>query len=178
MTKGLDQYNQKRDFKKTKEPVGIAAKISKKLRFVVQHHLASREHYDLRLELKGTMKSWAVPKGPSFNPEDKRLAIHVEDHPLSYRNFEGTIPKGQYGGGTVMIWDEGTWEPLESKSEGVIKFILKGERLKGKWTLIHVRENQWLLVKEKDSYAKKTAGIGRMKRSIRTNRTMDEIANG
>lgn len=99
----LKSYNDKRDFKKTKEPVGKKSHSKKRLRFVVQHHMARREHYDLRLELDGVLKSWAVPKGPSYDAKDKRLAVEVEDHPISYRNFEGTIPKGQYGGGTVMV---------------------------------------------------------------------------
>lgn len=130
----LKKYHQKRDFKKTEEPVGKREKTHKKLRFVVQHHLARREHYDLRLEWNGTLKSWAVPKGPSYHSKDKRLAIQVEDHPLDYRNFEGTIPKGQYGGGTVMLFDEGYWQPLGNPKRdlenGFIKFSLNGSRLK------------------------------------------------
>ena len=137
----LDKYNAKRNFKKTKEPKGkVENKRRKKLRFVVQHHLARKDHYDFRLEWEGTLKSWAVPKGPSYNSKDKRLAIMVEDHPLSYRNFEGTIPKGEYGGGTVMLWDEGYWEPLTKINKSfkvkMFKFTLYGKRLKGKWTLI------------------------------------------
>ena len=103
MPKKLSKYNQKRDFKKTSEPIGKSVKSKKKLHFCVQHHAARKDHYDLRLELNGVLISWAVPKGPSYNPKDKRLAVHVEDHPLSYRHFEGTIPKGEYGGGTVML---------------------------------------------------------------------------
>ena len=128
---GLREYNQKRDFDKTAEPVGKAIKPSVELRFVVQHHIASREHYDLRLEQDGVLKSWAVPKGPSRNTADKRLAIQVEDHPLGYRNFEGNIPKGQYGGGTVTIWDKGRYE-LNEHRENAIKFTLHGERLAGR----------------------------------------------
>ena len=145
-------YNDKRDFKKTKEPIGKKEKKSKKLKFVVQHHMARREHYDFRLEFEGTLKSWAIPKGPSYNPKDKRLAIHVEDHPMSYRNFEGTIPKGQYGGGTVMVWDEGYWEPLDNPKKdfknGSIKFKLNGKRLKGIWNLVHFKEDNWLFFKK------------------------------
>ena len=154
MAKKLTKYNQKRNFTKTSEPIGKEIKSQKKLRFVIQHHMARKDHYDLRLEWNGVLKSWAVPKGPSYNPKDKRLAIQVEDHPLSYRNFEGTIPKGEYGGGTVMIWDEGYWEPLKTEKVSFknkpIKFFLKGQRLKGKWTLIPIKEDNWLLIKEKE----------------------------
>src|SRR6202161_2510487 len=109
----LDRYHAKRDFKLTKEPKGkVARSTAGGLRYLIQKHEASRLHYDFRLELDGTLKSWAVTKGPSLNPADKRLAVHVEDHPLDYGSFEGTIPEGQYGGGTVMLWDEGTWEPV------------------------------------------------------------------
>ncbi len=129
----LKKYNEKQDFYKTKEPVGKVSKSKRKLRFVVQHHLARREHYDLRLEWNGVLKSFAVPKGPSFHPKEKRLAVMVEDHPLEYRNFEGIIPKGQYGGGTVMLFDEGYWQPIgdsvDFKKE--LKFHLYGHRLKG-----------------------------------------------
>lgn len=178
----LNKYNLKRNFSKTKEPEGKIKIASKELKFVIQHHLASRDHYDFRLEWKGTLKSWAVPKGPSFNPADKRLAVMVEDHPYSYRDFEGTIPKGQYGGGTVMLWDEGTWQPANDISkglkEGSIKFILNGKRLKGKWALAKMKDDNWLLIKEKDKYSKTTPGITRFTKSIRTDRTMKEIADG
>lgn len=177
----LKKYKEKRDFKKTKEPVGKQEKSKKKLRFVVQHHMARREHFDFRIEWQGTMISFAVPKGPSYNPKDKRLAVHVEDHPLSYRNFEGVIPKGQYGGGTVMVWDEGFWEPLGNPSKdlknGSLKFILYGKRLKGKWTLVFFKEENWLLIKEKDNvsgYEK----ITEYQTSCKTGRTMQEIERG
>lgn len=172
----LKNYNQKRNFKKTKEPKGIKEESKKKLRFVVQHHIARRDHYDLRLEWEGTLKSFAVPKGPSYNSKDRRLAIMVEDHPIDYRNFEGNIPKGQYGGGTVMIWDEGYWEPINNNfnfKKGSIKFNLYGKRLKGKWTLVHFKEDNWLLIKEKDDV--KVVDISKYKTSIRSGKTMKEI---
>ena len=177
----LKKYNEKRDFDKTKEPIGKKVKTNKKLRFVVQHHMARREHYDFRLELDGTLLSWAIPKGPSYNSNDKRLAVHVEDHPISYRNFEGTIPKGEYGGGTVMVWDEGYWEPLGNPKKdlknGTIKFKLDGIRLKGKWTLVYFKEDNWLLIKEKDNY-NLFKDISEYKTSIKTGRTMKEIEQG
>ena len=170
MTSPLDDYNRKRNFDRTAEPPGTAAPrddgaaggCDGRLRFAVQHHLASRDHYDLRLEWNGTLLSWAVPKGPSYNPRDKRLAVRVEDHPLDYRTFEGTIPQGEYGGGTVMLWDEGWWEPLvdveQGLREGDLKFALHGHRLKGAWVLVHMkpkkgeRDVNWLLIKETVSY--------------------------
>ena len=176
----LDKYNKKRNFTKTKEPIGKKASSKKHLRFCIQHHQASHDHYDLRLECDGVLLSWAVPKGPSFNPKDKRLAVNVENHPLSYRRFEGTIPKGEYGGGTVMLWDEGYYEPLEeiekSYKNGSIKFTLHGKRLQGNWTLIHFKEDNWLFIKEKDKYAKSSPAISQFTRSIKTNRTMQEIS--
>lgn len=179
MSKNLKEYNAKRNFTKTKEPIGEKKKSSKKLRFCIQHHEARKEHYDLRLEYAGVLKSWAVPKGPSYNPKDKRLAISVEDHPLSYRNFEGIIPKGEYGGGTVMLWDRGTWESeyniKDSLKKGLLKFTLKGIRLKGTWALIHTDANHWLLIKEQDGI-KEYDTITEFKTSIKTNRTMNEIA--
>jgi len=178
MKKDLNTYNQKRDFNKTKEPKGKKEKGKKKLRFVVQHHLARKDHYDLRLEWDGVLLSWAVPKGPSYKQTDKRLAVHVEDHPISYRNFEGTIPKGEYGGGTVMLFDEGYYKPLndfnKGLKEGVLKFKLNGKRLKGEWTLVYFKEDNWLLIKEKDEYFEFT-DINNITTSIKTGRTMDEI---
>lgn len=177
----LKKYNETRNFKKTKEPVGKKETSSKKLRFCVQHHMARREHYDFRLEWRGALKSWAVPKGPSYNTKDKRLAVHVEDHPLTYRNFEGTIPKGEYGGGTVMLWDEGYWEPIGNPDKDFkddsIKFILHGHRLKGRWTLIRYKEDNWLLIKEKDESFLYN-DISEYRTSIKTGRSMEEIANG
>ena len=188
MTDNLKEYEKKRNFKTTKEPTGRSNKNkSKKLRFVVQHHMARRDHYDFRLEWNGVLLSWAVPKGPSYKSKDKRLAIHVEDHPYDYRNFEGTIPKGEYGGGTVMIWDEGYWHPNVDVEEGLdqgnLKFELKGERLKGNWVLIHIKprdgekDNNWLLIKEKDDYDG-SSNIDDFNTSVKTYRTMDEITEG
>lgn len=178
MKNNLTKYNEKRNFEKTKEPKGKKVSNKKKLRFVVQHHLARRDHYDLRLEWDGVLKSWAVPKGPSYNIKDKRLAVMVEDHPFDYRNFEGTIPKGEYGGGTVMLFDEGYWEPVTDPKkgfkDGMLKFQLKGERLKGLWTLIHFKEDNWLLIKEKDEFIE-FRDIKNITTSIRTGRTMKEI---
>ncbi len=173
----LSVYNKKRNFNKTKEPIGKSSKRTKKLRFCIQHHIARKDHYDLRLEWDGVLKSWAVPKGPSYNDKDKRLAIMVEDHPIDYRNFEGTIPKGEYGGGTVMLWDKGSWEPLYKPNfkEGPIKFILKGKRLKGLWTLVKLKDdNNWLLIKDEDEYHLYD-DINKFNTSIKTGRTMDEI---
>jgi bifunctional non-homologous end joining protein LigD len=188
MTEKLIPYKQKRNFEKTLEPEGIENVPAGELTFVVQHHRARIDHYDFRLEWEGVLLSWAVPKGPSFNTRDKRLAVHVEDHPLEYRNFEGVIPKGEYGGGTVMIWDEGYWEPSgdvkEGLKKGVLKFKLKGRRLKGKWTLVRLKEKEgnmkdnWLLVKEKDEYVRPDDGISQFNTSIRTGRTMREIEEG
>ncbi len=188
MSEKLKDYNKKRDFEKTFEPEGKIENTLGGLRFVVQYHEASRKHYDFRLEWEGALLSWAVPKGPSYNTRDKRLAVHVEDHPLSYRNFEGTIPQGQYGGGTVMIWDEGFWEPRGNVEEGLrkgeLKFVLKGSRLKGNWALIRwksksdTKNDNWLLLKEKDQYAKAEVGISEFTTSIRTGRTIEEIERG
>jgi bifunctional non-homologous end joining protein LigD len=188
----LEEYYQKRNFTKTPEPSGEEEPNPEAepqgLRFVVQHHMARREHYDLRLEWRGALLSWAVPKGPSYHTRDKRLAIQVEDHPLEYRNFEGTIPKGEYGGGTVMLWDEGYWEPQNNVEEGLrsgsLKLVLKGRRLKGKWALVRMKAkagesaDNWLLLKEKDQYAREDDGISQFTTSIRTGRTMEEIEEG
>ena len=188
MTVGLNEYNQRRNFEKTFEPEGRTETSEESLRFVVQHHLAGRDHYDLRLEWNGVLLSWAVPKGPSYNTKDKRLAVQVEDHPLEYRNFEGTIPKGEYGGGVVMLWDEGYWEPYmnvdEGLSEGMLKFSLKGSRLRGRWALIRLKgkagetKDNWLLLKEKDEYVKDDEGMSEFTTSIRTGRNMAEIEKG
>lgn len=183
----LEEYNQKRDFKKTGEPEGRPGGTEGLLRFVVQHHSARADHYDLRLEWEGVMLSWAVPKGPSYDTRDKRLAVETEAHPLEYSDFEGTIPKDEYGGGVVMIWDEGFWEPWEDTGKGLekgdLKFILHGKRLKGKWVLVRMKADErgrknWLLIKEKDEYALDNSGISAFAASVRTGRTMEEILQG
>ncbi len=173
----LAQYNAKRDFKLTPEPAGKVAKGAGN-RFIVQKHDATRLHYDFRLEVDGVLKSWAVTKGPSIDPADKRLAVRTEDHPMSYADFEGVIPKGEYGGGTVMLWDRGTWAPIAGKSakdidKGHLHFALKGERMKGEWLLVRMksrpgekREN-WVLRKVNDAYAGGTDDlVGRQLTSI------------
>ncbi len=167
MVGSLSEYWKKRDFGVTAEPKGTVARAGKQLAFVVQKHAASRLHYDLRLELDGTLKSWAVPKGPSFDPKVKRMAVHVEDHPLSYGGFEGVIPKGQYGAGTVIVWDRGEWVPLEDPAKGYragkLKFELRGEKLRGRWTLVRMkaregeRQEPWLLIKENDLESRSAA---------------------
>ena len=193
MAAKLEEYNLKRDFEKTGEPESTNGRMrtgvpQDRLKFVVQHHLARRDHFDFRLEWDGALLSWAVPKGPSYNPRDKRLAVRVEDHPLEYRNFEGLIPKEEYGGGTVMLWDEGSWEPQTDVNEGLrlgeLKFTLYGRRLKGKWALVRMKakadekENNWLLLKEKDEYVQTADGISAFTVSVRTGRTMEEIEKG
>src|SRR5580692_5209492 len=163
----LARYREMRDFNKTAEPSGAshpaAAAKTEALPFVIQKHAATRLHYDFRLGLHGVLKSWAVTKGPSYVPGDKRLAVQVEDHPMEYGGFEGTIPKGQYGGGTVMLLSEGTWEPLgdadQALAKGNLKFILHGKKLQGKWVLVRMggkaaneAKQNWLLIKEHDEY--------------------------
>src|SRR3954471_4822865 len=160
MPSSLSSYWKKRDFGVTSEPRGEVARAAKQLTFVIQKHAASRLHYDFRLELEGTLKSWAVPKGPSFDPKVRRMAVRVEDHPLSYGSFEGVIPKGEYGAGTVIVWDRGTWvpvgDPREGYRKGKLKFELHGEKMRGRWTLIRInarkdeRQEPWLLIKEHD----------------------------
>ncbi len=185
---GLSKYNQKRDFKITNEPAGKKTRTSTGDFFCVQKHDATRLHYDFRLELDGVLLSWAVTRGPSLDPADKRLAVRTEDHPVDYGTFEGTIPKGQYGGGTVMLWDIGTWEPLEDPRKGLksgkLKFNLHGEKLHGMWTLVkmHPREGEkrenWLLIKDKDKEAKKSKTfLDKNALSVTTRRTMNEIAS-
>ena len=183
----LAQYNKKRDFKLTPEPAGKVAKGGGN-RFIVQKHDATRLHYDFRLEVDGVLKSWAVTKGPSANPDDKRLAVRTEDHPMAYADFEGVIPKGEYGGGSVMLWDRGTWAPVAGKSakdleKGHLHFTLDGERMKGEWLLVRMkpragekREN-WLLRKIDDAYARGSDDLtGRYLTSVLTDRPMAEIA--
>jgi bifunctional non-homologous end joining protein LigD len=186
---GLDLYNQKRDFAKTAEPEGKPGRKGGN-RFLIQKHDATRLHYDFRLELDGVLKSWAVTRGPSLNPQDKRLAVEVEDHPVAYGTFEGTIPKGQYGGGTVMMWDEGTWEPLDDPHKGLkagnLKFRLHGKRLSGEWALVRMKPRpqdrgraNWLLIKHDDAAAREDAAeawLETQATSITTGRRMEEIA--
>lgn len=183
----LEKYRSKRNFEITAEPSGARnseRKKNKKLKFVVQYHTARRTHYDFRLEWEGVLLSWAVPKGPSYNPADKRLAVMVEDHPLEYAAFEGYIPKGEYGGGSVMLWDEGSWEPRENFAEGLkvgsIKFKLNGKRLKGGWALVRMKEESnsknWLLIKEKDEFVRGDDGISQFTSSVRTGRSAEQIA--
>jgi bifunctional non-homologous end joining protein LigD len=191
--KPLAEYKRKRDFSKTAEPTGKSVKrgTRRKLRFVVQKHAASHLHFDFRLELDGVMKSWAVPKGPSYDPSVKRLAMEVEDHPIEYNTFEGTIPKGQYGGGTVMLWDRGTYEAEDDGGEdalrdgyerGDLKIVLHGERLQGGWVLVRIRRDeggrrQWLLIKHRDEMAtSKFDVVAEVETSVKSGRTMDEIA--
>ncbi len=185
----LERYNAKRDFAKTAEPAGKIAKGAGNM-FMVQKHDATRLHWDLRLEADGVLKSWAVTRGPSLNPDDKRLAVRTEDHPLSYATFEGTIPAKEYGGGTVMLWDRGTWAPIAGKSakdidEGHLHFILDGERMKGEWMLIRLkprgkeRGENWLLRKVGDKFAGGSDDlVEREVTSVATGRTMEEIAAG
>jgi bifunctional non-homologous end joining protein LigD len=189
---GLREYRRKRDFKKTPEPAGQVSDPprNQKRSYLIQKHAASRLHYDFRLELEGVLKSWAVPKGPSLDPADKRLAMHVEDHPLEYGEFEGIIPKGQYGGGTVLMWDRGTWEPVgdphKSYRAGSLKFTLKGEKLRGGWALVKIGgrrkdgdDQSWLLIKERDQQARPgQAGsiVASEPKSVATGRTIEEIA--
>jgi bifunctional non-homologous end joining protein LigD len=190
--KSLKKYQSMRDFSVTAEPSGKrAVATGKKLRFVIQKHAATRLHYDFRLEWDGTFKSWAVTRGPSLDPADKRLAVEVEDHPLDYGDFEGTIPKGQYGGGTVMLWDRGTWEPegdaAKMLAKGDLKFTLDGEKLKGGWVLVRMRSdkfggkrNNWLLIKHHDKFARDSNGDAILKkdRSVASGRAMDAIEAG
>nr|WP_249146043.1 DNA ligase D [Bradyrhizobium diazoefficiens] len=185
----LSIYRQKRDFEKTPEPSGETAVVpSRQRRFVIQKHDATRLHYDFRLEFDGVFKSWAVTKGPSLDPHDKRLAVEVEDHPLDYGDFEGTIPEGQYGGGTVMLWDRGTWEsddPEAGFKKGDLKFTLHGEKLHGSWVLVRMRNDRnggkrtnWLLIKHRDEYASESEDILGEDKSVASGRAMTEIADG
>jgi bifunctional non-homologous end joining protein LigD len=187
----LTTYRKKRDFEKTAEPSGKArVAASKERRFVIQKHAASRLHYDLRLEFDGVFKSWAVTRGPSLDPHDKRLAVEVEDHPLDYGDFEGTIPKGQYGGGTVQLWDRGTWhsdDPEKGFKKGDLKFTLEGDKLHGSWVLVRMRHDRnggkrsnWLLIKHRDEYAKEgdANDVLDEDRSVASGRSMNQIAEG
>ncbi len=196
----LEEYKRKRRFEETPEP---PPKIGKKTgnRFVVQKHRATRLHYDFRLEMEGVLKSWAVPKGPSLDPADKRLAMQVEDHPVSYFDFEGTIPEGNYGAGTVMVWDVGTWEPLSPEpvngkyvpgtaaeaaamlKKGDLKIRLHGKRLKGDFALVHIKGRrpgskgtEWLLIKKQDDQAVEGYDIDKYDTSVLSGQSMSQIA--
>ena len=185
----LEKYNEKRDFDKTKEPKGEAKESNGALRFVVQKHEASHLHYDFRLEVDGVLVSWAVPKGPSADPSDRRLAVHVENHPRDYIHFEGTIPQGEYGGGTVMVWDTGTYhvegnDEVENDNtlmqtqikEGSIKIILNGTKMKGAWHLVKMKgdEKNWLLMKNKSDFRSKVKEF--VAKSVLSGRTMKQMS--
>jgi bifunctional non-homologous end joining protein LigD len=194
---GLREYRQKRDFDRTPEPAGAVGtgktprkgKASSRPGYVIQKHAASRLHYDFRLEFDGVLKSWAVPKGPSLDPQEKRLAVEVEDHPIEYGGFEGVIPRGEYGGGTVMLWDRGWWEPVGDPAQGYakgdFKFVLHGEKLQGRWVLVRLKRRErdkrdnWLLIKERDALAEPGSGdaiIQRETQSVASGREMKTIA--
>ena len=196
----LAEYRRKRDFTRTREPSGGSTAGARtagtsrrqrapRLQFVIQKHAASHLHFDFRLELDGVMKSWAVPKGPSYDPSLRRLAMEVEDHPIEYNTFEGTIPQGEYGGGTVMLWDRGSYEAengggvealREGYARGDLKFILHGKRLQGGWVLVRMKRPgrpQWLLIKHRDEYATADGDIVEdATTSVVTGRTMEEIS--
>jgi bifunctional non-homologous end joining protein LigD len=194
MADKLSTYRARRDFAKTAEPSGDRrAPASGRLRFVVQKHAARRLHFDFRLELDGVFKSWAVTRGPSLDPSVKRLAVETEDHPIDYGDFEGTIPPGEYGGGTVELWDRGYWspdpgeDPREALASGDLKFTLDGERLHGSWVLVRMKDqardrgrHNWLLIKHRDAAARPAAGDELLAEdtSVTSGRTMDEIAEG
>jgi bifunctional non-homologous end joining protein LigD len=185
----LNEYRGKRNFDVTAEPKGApsSTKSPGELQFVIQKHQASHLHYDFRLEWRGVLLSWAIPKGPSLDPSVKRLAAPVEDHPLEYGGFEGVIPQGEYGGGTVMLWDRGTWTPKDpdvdaALKNGELKFTLHGKKLRGSWVLVRTKlgyggskKPQWLLIKHRDRYASTEDILTEKPRSILTRRTLAEI---
>ncbi len=181
----LRAYRGKRDFSKTPEPVGVVVNAGGN-RFVVHKHSATSDHYDLRLQVGDVLKSWAVPKGPSLNPADKRLAVETEDHPLQYIDFEGVIPKGEYGGGAMIVWDTGVWAPMDdaekSLKSGAFKFRLAGEKLNGGWMLTRLKpkpgehKQNWLLFKEKDLASDDTIDIlATRPESVKTGRRIEEL---
>jgi len=178
----LREYKRKRRFDVTSEPPPEKKASKSGQIFVVQKHRASQLHYDFRLEAQGVLKSWAVPKGPALDPKVKRLAMAVEDHPLDYALFEGVIPEGEYGGGTVMVWDFGTYKPEETRDvsaalrAGELKFTLQGKKLKGSWTLVRTRDRGWLLIKHRDRYASEKDITESAPLSAVTGRTLAEIA--
>jgi len=177
----LAEYNRKRRFGVTPEPAGKQGRTKKEdLQFVVQKHRASHLHYDFRLEHDGVMLSWSIPKGPSLDPSVRRLAMQTEDHPIEYNQFEGVIPEGEYGGGTVMIWDRGMWAPEvedidDALAKGDLKFKLNGKKLRGSWVLVRMRSRQWLLIKHRDEYAS-TEDVTLKNRSVVSRRTLAAIA--
>src|ERR1700719_5088466 len=183
----LAEYRRKRRFAETPEPRGTKARKDEKV-FVIQKHAATRLHYDLRLEVGGVLKSWAVPKGPSLNPGDKRLAVHVEDHPLEYRKFEGVIPKGQYGGGEVIVWDQGTYKlegHLDAEAQlarGELKFVLHGKKVRGSFVLVELKnskvKNEWLLIKHRDEFADPLWDAEKHAQSIVSRRTLEDVKLG
>jgi bifunctional non-homologous end joining protein LigD len=184
----LETYHKKRDFGITSEPRGKKSPASKRLKFVVQMHRASRLHYDFRLEADGVLASWAVPKGPTLVPLDRRLAMHVEDHPMDYRDFEGNIPEGQYGAGNVIVWDKGTYslaegnDPAEEIANGKIKFVLHGKKLNGEFTLVKIKPRQgesgdpWLLFKDRDEYADPKFDPAKHPESVKSGKTLADVA--
>ncbi len=198
MTADLEQYREKRDLEKSGEPGPEKREREGPLTFVVQKHSARRLHYDLRLEVDGVLKSWAVPRGPSLDPTQKRLAAMVEDHPVDYGSFEGIIPKGEYGAGEVIVWDNGTYSPDEGGNflftdrnaaqaemrhgldAGKISFFLRGQKLKGSWTLVKVRsrEKDWLLIKHQDEFARADRDILSEECSALTGRTIADVKEG
>ena len=185
----LEKYRQKRNFKLSPEPKGRSkTKHKRSLLYVIQKHRASQLHYDFRLEWDGVLLSWAIPKGPSLDPSVKRLAMQVEDHPVEYGSFEGVIPAGEYGGGTVMLWDSGTWEPEEdlpvedSLRKGSLKFKLNGKKLRGSWALVRTKnyrgtqKSAWLLIKHRDAFASREDITLEKPRSVVTRRLLAQIA--
>ncbi|TIR89819.1 MAG: ATP-dependent DNA ligase, partial [Mesorhizobium sp.] len=189
---GLEQYHAKRDFRKTSEPAGQLAPSKKTDAggiFVVQKHAATRLHYDFRLEHDGVLWSWAVTRGPSLDPHERRLAVHVEDHPIDYASFEGTIPKGEYGGGSVLVWDEGRWipdgDPAKGMKKGHIDFELEGQKLNGRWHLVRLKprprekRDNWLLIKSNDAAARPGEDIlVEAPQSVKSGLTIEEIGEG
>jgi bifunctional non-homologous end joining protein LigD len=183
----IARYNRKRDFARTPEPEGkVVKRVAQSRRFVIQKHRATALHYDFRLEAGGVLKSWAVPKGPSLDPADKRLAMQVEDHPLAYGTFEGIIPKGNYGAGEVIVWDRGTYRPMNNPDpvkaieSGEIKFRLRGKKLRGGFTLVKMRprdgaENAWLLIKERDEFVDRRWRANAHEESVKSGRTLADL---
>ena len=182
MASSLSEYKKKRKFDKTPEPGPTKKHTRTRRLYVIQKHRATQLHYDFRLEVDGVLKSWAVPKGPSLDPTVRRLAMQVEDHPVDYAKFEGVIPEGEYGGGTVMVWDYGTYKPegdlspAEALEKGDFKFELEGEKLKGSWVLVRTRNRQWLLIKHRDYYTTTEEVTELAPVSILSRRSLAEIA--